>query len=143
MGKSKFSVKRKETSMHKELIISLLIIVGIVGLNKLTQDNTDKTVEIVSNQLEIVKAEILKEEPEHEQAKMHIQNAYDKWEELDDIMAYYVEHDELEKTKTALTSIRSFIEIKDYGQAIESLDRCVYILQHIELREKLTLDNIF
>lgn len=76
-------------------------------------------------------------------ATEHADNAYEMWEELDDKMAYYIEHNELEKVKTTLTSIRSFVEVEEYTQAVESIDRCIYVLEKIDEREKVTLDNIF
>lgn len=129
--------------MHKELIISIVILIFIFGLNYITQKNTDYTVEVVSKNLEIVKQDALEEKPNKEKAVLHVNEAYQKWEELDDKMAYYVEHDELEKVKTALTSIKSFIEVEEYAQSVESIDKCIYILEHIHERELLTLDNIF
>ena len=129
--------------MHKEIIISIIVIVAILGLNAITQKNTDNTIQTIQEQLGIVRKDILEKEPNKEVATKHIQEAHDKWEELDDKMAYYIEHNELEKVTTALTSIKSFIEIEEYQQGVESLDRCMYILQHIDDREKFTLDNIF
>lgn len=129
--------------MHKELIISIIIIVFVIGLNGITENNTNKTVKTVSTNLEIVRQDILEKEHDKEKIQTHLNDAYSKWEELDDIMAYYIEHDELEKVKTALTSAKSFIEIEEYEQSIESIDKCIYILEHIKEREKLSLDNIF
>lgn len=129
--------------MYKELVISLVIVVCIFALNYITQKNTDETVEAVTKNLEILRQDVIKEEPDKDIATRHCNEAYEKWEELDDKMAYYIEHDELEKVSTALTSIRSFVEIEEYGDAIESIDKCVYILDHIHERERFTLDNIF
>lgn len=129
--------------MHKELIISIVIIIAIFGLNKITQDNTDYTIQTINSNLEILRQDILKEMPDKQMATKHAEDAYEKWEELDDRMAYYIEHNELEKVKTALTSIKSFVEVEEYTQAVESLDKCIYILDHIDERERVTLDNIF
>lgn len=129
--------------MHKELIISIIIIVFVIGLNQITENNTDKTVEVVSTNLEIVKQDVLQKEPNKEIAVEHANQAYNKWEQLDDVMAFYIEHDELEKVKTALTTVKSFVEVEEYEQSVEAIDRCIYILDHIREREKLTLDNIF
>lgn len=129
--------------MYKELAISIVILISIFGLNKITEDNTSNTVETMKSNLEIVRQDIIKKEPNKEDANRHMEEAYQKWEEYDDSMAFYIEHDELEKVKTALTSSKSFVESEEYEQAIECIDRCVYILEHIEEREKLSLDNIF
>ena len=92
--------------------------------------------------LEKVRKDILEENPNKELAIEHAHLAYDKWEEEDDKMAYYIEHDELEKLKTALTSVRSFVEVEEYSDGVEAIDKCMYILDHIHERERFSLDNI-
>ena len=144
MERDKFSVKRKKgINMFKELIVSIVVLISIFGLNYITQKNTRNTIEIVSNNLEIVRNDVLEEEPNKEQVTKHANNAYEKWEELDDILAYYIEHNELEKIKTALTSIKSYTEAEEYGESLEQIDKCLYLLEHIYQREEVTLDNIF
>lgn len=128
--------------MHKELIISIIIVALIFGLNYVTQKNTDNTVEIVTEKLTIVRNSALEEEPNKDKITSDINMAYDKWEELDDIMAYYIEHNELEKVKTALTSAKSYIEVEEYLESIEAIDNCIYILDHIHEKEMFSLDNI-
>lgn len=128
--------------MHKELIISIIIVIFIFGLNYITQKNTDIAVESVSAYLEKTKSDVLEQNPDKEKATKKINETFDKWEELDDVLAFYIEHDELEKVKTALTSAKSYIEVEEYNQSVEAIDKCVYILDHIHEREMFSLDNI-
>lgn len=129
--------------MYKETIICIVVLTIIFGLNYITQKNTDNTIEVMYENLEIVRKDILEENPNKEIAIQHARDAYDKWEEKDDIMAYYIEHDELEKVKTALTSMKSFVEVEEYAQGVEAIDKCLYILDHIHEREMFSLENIF
>lgn len=129
--------------MHKELIISIVIVISIFALNHITQNYTDKTVIEVKEYLEKVKEELIKEEPNFKEAIIKADKAFEKWEELDDKLALYIEHDEIEKVTTAITSTVSFTKMKDEGQAVDSIDRCKYLLDHIDEREKFALDNIF
>lgn len=129
--------------MYKETIISIVILVFIFGLNYITEKNTDKTVDTMNEKLRIVRENLVKEEINKEQVKEDTNKAYDKWEELDDAMAYYIEHDELEKVKTAITTVKSYVETEEYSQSIEAIDRCIYILEHIREREMFRMDNIF
>lgn len=129
--------------MHKELIISIVIVISIFVLNFITQSYTDKTVTEVKECLEKVKEELTKEEPDFEKAIISADKAFEKWEELDDKMVLYIEHNEIEKVTTAITSTVSFTKMKDEGQAVDSIDRCKYLLEYIDEREKFTLDNIF
>lgn len=129
--------------MHKELIISIIIVISIFTLNFITQSYTDKTVTEVKECLEKLKEELTKEEPDFEKAIIKADKAFEKWEELDDKMVLYIEHNEIEKVTTAITSTVSFTKMKDEGQAVDSIDRCKYLLEYIDEREKFTIDNIF
>lgn len=129
--------------MYKEIIISIIILISIFTLNYITQKNTDNTVDIVSQKLEILRKDILEDQDNKEQIISKTNEVYEKWEELDDKMAFYIEHDELEKVKTSLTSIKSYVEVEEYSQSIEQIDKCIYILDHIHEREMISWDNIF
>lgn len=129
--------------MYKEFIISIIIMMSIFGLNYIMQKNLDESVNTMKNYLEEVKSNLVKEDTDYSVALEKVNRTYDKWEEIDDQMAFYIEHDELEKVKTAITSMKSFVQMEDNSQAVDSLDRCMYILDHIDEREKVTLDNIF
>ena len=129
--------------MHKELIISIVIVISIFALNYITQNYTDKTVIEVKEYLEKVKEELIKEEPNFKEAIIKADKAFEKWEELDDKLALYIEHDEIEKVTTAITSTVSFTKMKDEGQAVDSIDRCKYIIENIKQREQFSIDNIF
>lgn len=128
--------------MYKELVVSIIILIGIFGLNYITQKNTDNTVRIMCESLEIIKQDITEENVNKEIAQEHIEETYSTWEKEDNKMAYYIEHDELEKVKTALTSLKSLVDVEEYSQAVESTDKCIYILDHIHEKERFTLGNI-
>lgn len=129
--------------MNKEIIICVIIVIMIFGLNYITQNYTDKTVQEIQAYLDETRQELTKEEPDYELATKKAEDTYNRWEGLDDIMAIYIEHDEIEKVTTAITSAKSFAEMEDDSQAVDSIDRCKYILDNIDKREKFTLDNVF
>lgn len=129
--------------MYKELIISAIVAIVILGLNTITQNYTKNAVEQMKEKLDKTRQELVKEEADFETAKKTSKEAFDKWEELDDTIALYIEHAEIEKVKTAVISMQSFIEMEDDSQAVDSIDRCQYILENIKRREEFSIDNIF
>lgn len=129
--------------MYKEVIISIVIAVVIFGLNYVTQNYTEYAVNETKQYLSNTKEELIKEQPDYEMALKKANETFDKWEELDDTIALYIEHAEIEKIKTAIISMRSFIEMKDDSQAVDSIDRCDYILDNVKQREQFSIDNIF
>lgn len=129
--------------MYKEVIISIVIIIVIIILNVITQSYTKSTVSQIKEYLANTKEELVKEEPDYDMALQKAKQTYEKWEDLDEIIVLYTEHSEIEKITTAIISMQSFIEMEDDSQAVDSIDRCKYILENMESKEKLSLDNIF
>ncbi len=131
--------------MQKEVIVCIFIIVLIIVGNVVTQNYTVKSVESLADQLSDLKSDIFKEEEniERDSIKDKIKQIEDNWESRHDKLAYYIEHDELEKVETNLTSLRSFIEANENSEAVSELDKSVFVLKHIEDKYAFNLQNIF
>lgn len=126
--------------MFKEVIISIIIVLCIIVLDIITQNYTKETVIKTSEMLSKLKYDINNNE---ENIFDEIEKIYAKWEERHGKLAYFIEHDELEKVETNLTNIRSFIEENDLIMAINSVDETKFILEHIKEKNAFNLENIF
>lgn len=129
--------------MYKELVISIVVIALVAVGNIITQNNTVKSVEEVSDQLTILRDEIAGQYVSQEKAKKKMEEIEKMWKEKNETMAYYIEHDELEKAQTELTKLKANIDTRDYSQAVESLDTCIFILKHIKDKTALKIVNVF
>ena len=131
--------------MQKEIIVCIFIIVLIIVGNVVTQNYTVESVESLADQLSDLKSDIFKEEEniERDSIKDKIKQIENNWESRHDKLAYYIEHDELEKVETNLTSLRSFIEANENSEAVSELDKSVFVLKHIEDKYAFNLQNIF
>ena len=131
--------------MAKELIISIIIVVLIFIGNTITENYTRESIDETTNNLESLREEIKKGEDEVDEniAKEKIDKIHEQWNSRYEKLAYYIEHDELEKVKTELTGLRGYIEKEEYSEAIPELDKSVYILEHIKDKTQLNLKNIF
>ena len=129
--------------MHKELIISIVIVVVIVIGDVITQKYTKKSVETISNDLNSLRQELNVDNVNQEEAEIHFANIEKKWDNMQEKMAYYIEHDELEKVRTNLTELKSHTETEEYEEAINDLDKSVFVLEHIEETSEFNLKNIF
>ena len=127
--------------MYKELIIIIVVIILIVGLDVITNKYTKKTLQILSGDLKILREYILDEDKikSEEQMKIIKQN----WEERYKILAFYIEHDELEKVETELTGLSADINAQEYKHCIAELDTTIFILEHIQDKEEIQLISIF
>lgn len=129
--------------MYKELIISIVVITLVIVGNLITQNNTTKSVEQVSTNLIVLRDEILKQNVNQQNCKQKMENVEKIWEERYETMAYYIEHDELEKVNSELTKLKANIDTQDYSQGVENLDNCCFILEHINDKSALKIVNIF
>ena len=138
--------------MYKQVVIIFVVIVAIIVANIITQNNTNNAVEAMSKNLSELREKIYKlnesEESldvnkEQEGSTKKMEDIENLWEEKDETMSYYIEHNELEKVKTELTKLKANIETKDYQTAVESLDNCAFILKHIKDKSALKIVNIF
>ena len=83
--------------MKKELVICIIIIIFIFIINIITQKYTSNSVETISSDLNGLKIKMKDENIETEKLKQDIDKLFSEWESRHDILAYYIEHDELEK----------------------------------------------
>lgn len=127
--------------MYKEFIIIIVVVTLIVGLDFITNKYTKNTVEIMSNELNFLKEYILEEDKEKAQTQMEI--VKQRWEERYNILAFYIEHDELEKVETELTGLAADLNVEEYKHCISELDTTIFILEHIQEKEKFNLRSIF
>lgn len=135
--------------MIKELIISIIVIVVIVFGNSVTQSYTSDSISILTSDLMALREELTLIErkdiidSEGEKVKEKVDSIYEEWSNRHDKLAYYIEHDELEKVETNITAMKSFVESKEYAEAIKELDEGVFLLKHIEDKYAFNLQNIF
>ena len=129
--------------MFKETIISTIIVITIIVGNIVTQNYTKKCIETIGDELNLLKSEITQEEANKDKINNHIKNIDVAWNEMYKKLAFYIEHDELEKVYTELSAIKGNVEVEEYEQSIPEIEKCTYILHHIKDKEALKIQNIF
>ena len=128
--------------MSKEIIISIVVIILIVILDITTVRYTSKAVGTLSTTIEEIKEQILNKDSQ-DKIQDNINKLRDEWDVYYKKLAYYLEHDELEKVETNLTNIRSYVEEDEINMAISSIDEAEFILGHIKEKNAFELENIF
>ena len=127
--------------MYKEFIIIITVIIFVVGMDILTNRYTQNSVRILVDELKILREDIADEKQEKLQEQM--QTIKEEWKEMYDVLAYYIEHNELEKVATELTRLSAHIDTEDYKECINQIDTTIFILEHIEEKEKFDWRSIF
>lgn len=129
--------------MRREAIITILIILAIIIGEWLTQSYSKKTLSGVQDSLRELKEGILSSENEVSELIDKTNQIYDKWEEDNQLLSYYLEHDELEKVNTQFVLVKGYLETDDPQNAIPDIEEGIYILEHIKEKEKLSIKNVF
>lgn len=133
--------------MKKEIIICIFIVIIIVIANIVTQNYTTKAVGELTNKLKTLENEIAdigeNEDIDKDSVKTKIEDVERYWEDVHSKLAYYIEHDELEKVETDIVGINSSIDTNDYEQVLSKIDESKFILRHIEDKYAFSLENIF
>lgn len=128
--------------MKKEIIICIVIIIAVVILNIITISYTKESVQSLKIELSKIREDI-EQEKDVNLVNEEITNLKNNWEERYEKLAYYIEHDELEKVHLYIVGLDSNVNSDEYSQAIGELDKCDYILEHIEDKYSLSFKNIF
>lgn len=129
--------------MLKETIICIVIIICIIFGNNTTQNYTKESVGELSSGLMSLREKLIQDNIENKVVKEEIDKIYNNWQNRHDKLAYFIEHDELEKVETDLVAMKSYMETGEYEQAVGELDKGVFVLKHIEDKYAFNLQNIF
>lgn len=129
--------------MRKEVVICIVIVLLVIIGDIITYNYTKKSVFEAETELNKLRENLLSENQNAETLKKEIEDISDKWNKRHRKLAYYIEHDELEKVETDLSGLKGYIEAEEYTEAVAELDRTNYVLQHIKNKTVFNLQNIF
>ena len=127
--------------MYKEIKIIVVVIGLIIGLDIITNNYTKQSLERITSKLNALREYVLNEDKQNAEEQMRI--VKEIWEERYKTLAFYIEHDELEKVETELTKLLAYINVKEYKECIAELDTTIFILEHIKEKEEFHLRSIF
>lgn len=125
--------------MKKEIVLCVVIVLSIITGDIFLQNHTNNSLNKINEKLSVLRSEI-KETDNFDMKK--IEEIDNEWEESFEVLTCYLEHEELEKIKTQLVIISAGMELNDKEYVFEEIDRAIYIINHIETKQKLKLDNI-
>jgi len=129
--------------MLKETIICIVIIIAIIFGDKTTANFTTESVSELSSELGSLREKLTQDNPSKQELQEKMEEIYQNWEQKHDKLAYYIEHDELEKVETDFVTIKSYIETEEFEEATSELDKSVFVLKHIEDKYDFNLQNVF
>lgn len=129
--------------MKKEIIITVIIVISILAGNIISQKYTKKSVNETNSMLTKIKNDTLENKLNSEELRNNTTNLYETWKERSRILAYYIEHDEIEKVDTQIKIIEANFEANNIDEVVADIEQGIYLLEHIQDKQELKLKNIF
>ena len=132
--------------MKKEIIISIIVIAVVIIADITTSKITDSKITDMNNKLAMMKETINgrgEDLESNEEILNQARNIKNTWEEYNNILSYYVEHEELEKVGTEINCLYNYAKCNDQKESLDSITRLEFILEHISQKHDFTLNNFF
>lgn len=129
--------------MIREVFVCLAIIILILVGNFFSQNYTSKSVAELTEKIDELKQEVSKNEQDETVIKNKTEELYNTWRDRFNILAYYIEHTELEKVEAELVVLRGKVANLNYNETTENLEKSAFLLKHIEDKYAFNLQNIF
>ena len=130
-------------ALKKEVIICIVVVIFVIIGNIITQNYTRKSVETINAKLIELKEKLSKVNKDEEGLKEAVKYIKEDWDEKQEKLAFYIEHDELEKVETQIHLLSGEVKTKLYEDAVPETDKCMFILEHIKDKTALNIKNIF
>lgn len=129
--------------MIREVFVCLAIIILILVGNFFSQNYTSKSVAELTEKIDELKQEVSKNEQDETVIKNKTEELYNTWRDRFNILAYYIEHTELEKVEAELVVLRGKVANLNYNETSENLEKSAFLLKHIEDKYAFNLQNVF
>ena len=128
--------------MWKEIIICIVILILIFVGNYASQNYTVESVKDLNTQLSDLE-ELIGQDENNTKIENKIEEIKTNWDDRYKKLAYFIEHDELEKVEANLTSINGLINAETLEDVRSEIQETEFILKHIEKKYAFIIENIF
>lgn len=137
----------------KKIIGIIVIIIGVLTLDCLAENHTNKTIGEITDMLVELDEEIgdykkdddmkLDGDEKAEKLTKMSNEILKTWREKDKVLSFYIEHDEIEKVSDKINAFNRQIEIYNYTDATVSIIEAEFLLKHITEKQSFCLENLF
>ena len=119
----------------------IILIIFIIVLDILIGKCTENSIKETEEYLEDLKQTLIDEN--YEESKNKNDKLKEKWEESEEKLSYFIEHDELEKISSQIAIMHENSDNKAYKLALEDNIETKFLLEHVKDKLKLKLKNVF
>lgn len=125
----------------KEYVIVGVILIFVFFMEHITYRNLSDSVKWMKDGITSIENKL--EENRETEAQDEFLELKSKWEGEQEKLAFFVEHEELEKVSNDMVIIESNFEQNEADEIDENITDLKFMLDHIEEKNQLNLKNIF
>lgn len=125
----------------KEYVIVGVILVFVLFIEHITNKNLSDSVKWMKDEITSIENKL--EENKEGEAQEEFLDLKSKWEGEQEKLAFFVEHEELEKVSNDIVIIESNFEQNEADEIDENITDLKFMLDHIEEKNQFNLKNIF
>ena len=132
--------------MYKDWIIIVILVISICTGNVWMEKSTKTSVDGMEQRLNTLKETclgVIEEKKSVQDIPQQLEDAKQYWETQYAKLAFFIEHNELEKVNTQLAQLEGNVLVEDYEQAIPNVENCSFVLYHIKEKNRFAFKNIF
>lgn len=125
----------------KEYVIVGVILIFVFFIEHITKQNLSDSVKWMKEGITSIENKL--EENRETEAQNEFLDLKGKWEGEQEKLAFFVEHEELEKVSNDIVIIESNFKQNESDEIDENITDLKFMLDHIEEKNQLNLKNIF
>lgn len=124
-----------------QIAMVIILIICIIALDILVGKCTDNFINETEEYLANLKQALIEED--YSESKNRSEKLKEKWDESENKLAYFIEHDELEKISSQIAIMNENTNNKEYKLALEDNIETKFLLEHVKDKLKLKIKNVF
>lgn len=125
----------------RESIIIIAVLVLVIAGSVFSEKYLEKTSNSLIDELVSLDQKI-DSVPNSEQLNKDVEEIDKKWQDIKEVWATFVDHDEIDKIELALIEAKGFISEDNKIDSKVQIEKAQFLLNHIPERQKLKLKNI-
>lgn len=128
----------------KEIVALVFIIIFLIVSDLYVSRYTQNSIEKMDKKMDEIINLVLNYEDYTKEEQLDKIKTFEKdWKNVEEKLAYFAEHDELEKVSVAITLMEANMEMDMKEDAYEKMQEIKFRIEHIKTKQKFALNNLF
>jgi DNA-directed RNA polymerase specialized sigma subunit len=129
----------------KEILIIGIVIILVIYASICSQNYLRSTSNTILEHMQELRSEIerAQEDNKTEKAVKLSNEIYDEWQKTIKNWSILVVHEELDEIELSLLALRASVQSNSLDDALQEVDKAIFLIGHIAEKESFKLKNLF